>query len=133
VPSCDTLQHEAAVIARCLVGRDATPPQQQRYAAAVSRHGFAFAAREQRLWRRMLAHPRLYSAVDGALALVRPDSGIRQRGYIMLAVLEASPEHADLFLAVRRPAPLVVLTALGTAIAGASRTLLGLLVIAVTR
>jgi len=127
------LQREAGVVARRLIGRDATPAERMRYAEAVARRGIPLTAREARLWQRVIAHPRLFNSVDGALALVRPTSGIRQRGYIMLAVLEASPQHVDLFLARERARPLVVLSVIGAAVAGALRVPLGLLVVAVTR
>lgn len=121
------------MIARRLIGRDPADAERIRYADAVTRRAVPFSDREERLWQRMLARPRVFNAVDGALALVQPTSPIRQRGYIMLAVLEASPEHTDLFLARERRQSLVLLTVLAAATAGAVRALLGLLVIAVTR
>jgi hypothetical protein len=132
MPDVD-LRHEADVLARCLIGRDPSDAQRTRYADAVTRRAAPLPAREQRLWRRVVAHPRLYNAVDGALALVRPASPIRERGYIMLAVLEASPEHVDLFLARKRARPLVVLSVLAAAAAGALRVLGGLVVIVASR
>jgi hypothetical protein len=127
------LQLEAGVVARHLIGRDPADAERIRYADAVTRQALPLTDRERRLWQRMLAHPRLFNAVDGALALVRPTSPIRQRGYIMLAVLEASPEHTDLFLARERRRSLVLLSVFTAAAAGAMRALLGLLVIAATR
>jgi hypothetical protein len=132
VPDVD-LQHEAGVIARCLIGRDPTDAERMRYAEAVTARAVPLTAREARLWRRTIAHPRLFNPVDAALALRRPTSGIRQRGYIMLAVLEASPAHADLFLARERTRALVALSVLAAVASGALRTLVGLLVIAATR
>lgn len=129
----DALQLEARVLARRLIGREPTPAERARYADAVARRAVPLSDRESRLWRRMLARPRLFNAVDGALALVEPRGGIRQRAQIMLAVLEASPEHVDLFLARARPRPLVVLSVLATGAVAALRAPLGLLVIAVTR
>jgi len=127
------LHLEAGVIARRLIGRDATEAERSRYAEAVERRAIPLSPREARLWRRMLARPPLYDAVDAALALVRPSSPIRQRGYMMLAVLEASPAHTDAFLARERARPLVVLSVLAAAAAGALRALAGLLVLATTR
>jgi hypothetical protein len=124
---------EAGVIARCLIGRDATDAERRRYTEAVARRGIPLTGREARLWSRMIAHPKLYNAVDGALALVRPASAIRQRGYMMLAVLEASTEHVDLFLARERPRWRVGLSLAVATSAGAARTLLGLVVVAATR
>lgn len=127
------LQREAGVIARCLIGRDATDAERRRYAEAVTRHATPLTGREARLWRRMIAHPGLYNAVDGALALTRPGSPIRQRGYTMLAVLETSTEHVDLFIARERPRARVALSLAIAGSAGALRALLGLVVVAVTR
>jgi hypothetical protein len=128
-----SLQFEAGVVARRLIGRDPTDAERVRYADAVTRQAVPLSDRETRLWQRMLARPRLFNAVDGALALVRPTSGIRQRGYTMLAVLEASPEHIDLFLARERARPLVALSLLAAGAVGILRALLGFLVIAATR
>ena len=129
----DVLQLEAGVVARCLIGRAPTDAECARYADAVTRRADALHGREARLWCRVVAHPWLYNAVDGALALVQPASPIRQRGYIMLAVLEASTAHTDLFLARTRARPLVVGSVVATAVVGAVRTLLGLVVIAAAR
>jgi hypothetical protein len=133
VPDVSPLQFEAGVIARRLIGRDPTDAERVRYAEAMTRRAVPLSARERRLWHQMLLRPRLFNAVDGALALTRPTSGIRQRGYTMLAVLEASPEHTDLFLARARPRAFVALSVVGAGAAGIARALLGLLVIAATR
>jgi hypothetical protein len=127
------LQLEADVVARRLIGRDPVDAERTRYADAVARRALPLSAREQRLWQLMLRRPWAFNAVDGALALTRPASPIRQRGYIMLAVLEASPHHTDLFLSRPRPRPRVALSVLAATGAGALRALLGLLVIAATR
>ena len=127
------LQHEAGVVARRIIGRDPTDAERRRYAEALTRIAVPLSPRETRLWRRMLAHPWLYDAVDGALALVQPASGIRQRGYTMLAVLEASTAHTELFLARPRPRVRVLLSVLAAGGVGALRTSLGLIVIAVSR
>jgi hypothetical protein len=131
---CDiALQHEAGVIARCLIGVDPTGAERMRYAEAVAAQAVPLTDRERRLWRRMLAQPLLFNAVDGALALVRPGSGIRQRSYTMLAVLETTPTYADLFLARARPRPRVALSVAITAAKGILRMLFGLVVVAATR
>jgi hypothetical protein len=129
----DPLKLEARTVARCLIGREPTDAERARYADAVCRKASALHGREARLWKRVVAHPWLYSAVDGALSLVRPASPIRHRGYIMLAVLEASTAHTDLFLARPRARPLVVVSVVATALASVVRSLFGLVVIAATR
>lgn len=121
------------MVARCLIGREPTDGERARYADAVARQTTALHGRDARLWRRIVTYPWLYNAVDGALALIQPASPIRHRTYLMLAVLEASPAHAELFLARARPRPLVVVSVVATAVAGAARTVLGLVVITVTR
>lgn len=127
------LELEAGSVARCLIGREPTVAECARYADAVTRKAAVLHGREARLWRRIVTYPWLYNSVDGALALIRPASPIRQRGYIMLGVLEASPAHTDLFLARARARPLVALSVVATVLAGAVRTLLGLVVIAASR
>lgn len=55
---------------------------------------------EKRLWDVMLNNRKMFGIFDAGLALVKPDSLIRKKIMIMLAVLEASPLHCHRFLAV---------------------------------
>lgn len=45
-----------------------------------------------------LAHPWLLPSLDAAAAFVRPQALLHRKALLMTAILEASPDHADLFL-----------------------------------
>ena len=49
-----------------------------------------------------LHHPFLLPCLDAHDALFRPTSTLRQRLYLMFSILEASPEHTELFLPQQR-------------------------------
>jgi nucleoside-diphosphate-sugar epimerase len=116
------LAREAARLGRYLVGRRPAPPLVARYARAVATLGLAIAPDEARGWRLAIAVPAALRFVDGGLALAKPEGTIRRRVHMMLAILEASPDHCDAFLpAAARPRDwlLVGLAALRAGVAGA--------------
>jgi len=43
-------------------------------------------------------HPGAISFIDAALALIKPNSEVRRRLYVMFSILEASPDYHHLFL-----------------------------------
>jgi hypothetical protein len=43
-------------------------------------------------------HPSAWPFLDAAAGILRPHSAVRQRVFLMVAVLEASPEFAEFFL-----------------------------------
>lgn len=92
------VMREAARLGRYLVGRAPSPLLAARYADAVARLGVEIAADEARAWRLAARLPAALRVVDGGLALWKPNGTIRRRLHLMLAVLEASPEHCDAFL-----------------------------------
>jgi len=89
---------EAEVIARYLIGISPTAEEKQRYGQAAAECGLRMNESEAALWARMMNHPSLIAPIDSALALRNPLSPIRQRIFIMLAILEATPRNANLFL-----------------------------------
>ena len=59
-------------------------------------------------WRWARRHPRALPFLDAAAALVRPRSSLRERVYLMTAILETAPAHAEQFLPRPRSiAPLI--------------------------
>jgi hypothetical protein len=65
---------------------------------------------------------------DAGLALVDPSSVIRRRLFLMLAVLEASPDFADQFLPRRCP-PREALPVAAAAVRGAFRAVVGVILV----
>jgi len=89
------LAKESAAIARYLIGQVPSPELQRRYAAACRARLPAGADVELEFARR---HPGSWPFLDAATGLFQPHSVVRQRVFIMAALLEASPEHAEFFL-----------------------------------
>lgn len=59
---------------------------------------------DQRLLEFILVHRWAIGAVDGALALIQPQSEVRRRIYLMFSILEARPEYTQSFLPQSRSA-----------------------------
>jgi nucleoside-diphosphate-sugar epimerase len=89
---------EADLMTRYLLGVCCSHELKVRYAQAIERLKIELDLEERRLWRIVKRYPVLLRIIDGGLALLKPHGGIRRKIYTMLAILEASPEHADLFL-----------------------------------
>lgn len=89
------LTAESITIARYLIGRTPSPELQQRYAAACRKRLGESMDVELQFARR---HPCSWPFLDAATGFLHPQSAVRQRGFLMLAVLEASPEFAEFFL-----------------------------------
>jgi hypothetical protein len=96
---------EAAVFGRYVLGRDVD---------AEARDTYARAAREltydtlDPVTRFTIRRPWSLGALDGALALTRPDALLRKKLLLMAAVLEVRPEYCDAFLPRERPAADIV-------------------------
>jgi len=93
-------QHDhAQVVAEYLIGERASEEEVARWCKAVQVVALPLKeGRDKGLWRFAMRGPFMLGAVDAGLAISDRDSTIRQRIYLMLAVLEASPSHADHFL-----------------------------------
>jgi hypothetical protein len=117
---------EAERFARYLVGEAPRPEEIERYRQAVElRDARPRTARDRRLLECMVRHPWTIGPLDAGLALADPESPVRMRLCLMLAVLEASPAHCRRFL----PAPYPRAALLGLALrmaAAAARAALGL-------
>jgi nucleoside-diphosphate-sugar epimerase len=92
---------EAEFMTRYLLGVGCSHELKVRYAEAIEQLKIELHMEERRLWRIINRYPFLLCIIDGGLALLKPHGGIRRKIYTMLAILEASPEHADLFLPER--------------------------------
>lgn len=90
----------AIVLGRYLIGVAPGDRAIELFVRAVARLP-APDARDQRLLSLILAHPSLTGIIDAGLALRAPESAVRRRMLIMLAVLESMPEHAPMFLPAR--------------------------------
>jgi hypothetical protein len=119
-------EREAQCFARYLIGEPPAPEEIERYRRAVELRGAEpRSGRDRGLLERMIRHPWTIGPLDAGLALADPESPVRFRLCLMLAVLEASPAHCRRFL----PAPYPKAALLGLALrmaAAAARSALGL-------
>lgn len=99
-PPRDPLGEDVAqAIARHLIGEEALPAETARWREAVGMHGALIEyERDRRLWAMLMRRPALIGVVDAGLALADPHGPVRHRLFLMLAVLEASPQHTPRFL-----------------------------------
>jgi hypothetical protein len=89
------LAAESVVIAQYLIGQTPSSELQDRYAAACRARLQDDADVELQFARR---HPRFWPFLDAATGILRPHSTVRQRVFLMAALLEATPEYAEFFL-----------------------------------
>ena len=122
------LQDEASALASYLLGVSPSEVVVRHYRRAMECHSLEFEAWESRVWQRCLESPSLLGCVDGALALLRPNSAIRKRILLMQAILESVPEHAEQFLP-QEHGRLYLLILIWTGIKAVFRTLLGCLLL----
>jgi hypothetical protein len=109
-----------------LIGEPPLPEETERYRRAVELRGaHPRTERDRRLLECMVRHPWTIGPLDAGLALADPDSPVRFRLYLMLAVLEASPAHGRRFLPAPYPRVALVGLALRMTLA-ALRLALGL-------
>ena len=93
---------EAQILSKYLVGRECSTEIANRYAEAVNKLSAGHSASEQTTWQKMLSNSFYLKMVDSGLAISNPQSTLRKRIFIMLAILEASPDFMESFLPQKR-------------------------------
>ncbi|HUB93416.1 MAG TPA: hypothetical protein VMB52_02840 [Verrucomicrobiae bacterium] len=90
------LDKEALLFSTYLIGESPTTKQIALYTQSVPKaaNGSTYTA--------AVHHSFLLPYLDAYDALFRPASELRQRLYLMFSILEASPEHTELFLPQQR-------------------------------
>ncbi|TMQ52651.1 MAG: hypothetical protein E6K72_08995 [Candidatus Eisenbacteria bacterium] len=117
---------EAESFARYMIGEPPAPAEVERYRRAVEiRDAAPRTERYRRLLECMIRRPWTIGPLDAGLALVDPESPVRFRLCLMLAVLEASPAHCRRFLPAPYPKAALLGLALRMAVA-AARSVLGI-------
>lgn len=121
---------EARLFSRYLVGREASPEVLQRYAEALARLPLEPRRPADRsLLAFVRRHPWSLPPLDAALGVARRDSPLRARLLLMLALLEATVEHAGDFLPRPRARLAVVARVAASASLAALEILAGLLLL----
>jgi NADH dehydrogenase len=91
------LARDCRVISCYLIDREPTNDLIERYCAAM-RLRLPGSDGDDAEWRWARRYPRVLPYLDAAAAFVRPRSSLRQRIYLMAAILETAPAHAEQFL-----------------------------------
>ncbi|MGQ9588796.1 MAG: hypothetical protein ACUVYA_00720 [Planctomycetota bacterium] len=105
----EDLRREARVFARYILGRETAPHLIERYARAHEALGPALRSeRGARAVALAARRPWLLPFLDAAASLVEPQGLLRKKLLLMLAILETSTEHVEVFAPRPRPRPLVL-------------------------
>ena len=101
-PAIHIAQQEAQAISKYLVSKTCTEEMAQRYREAVTKLNATLSPAHEHIWSRMISSNIYMKLVDGGLALSAPQSPLRKRIFIMLTLLECSPEYTEYFLPQQR-------------------------------
>lgn len=85
--------HDANKLSWYLIGKQVGAEVIDRYEMAVQIKQLSMNLSEQKIWSLMLNYNIVLASVDSCLALSNRHSPIRQRIFIMLAILEAHPDY----------------------------------------
>jgi len=95
-------EREPQTLSKYLVGKECSSEMAQRYTNAVNKINAGLSTSDQSRWNRMLSNVFYLKMVDSGLAVTNPQSPLRKRIFIMLAILEASPDFTESFLPQKR-------------------------------
>ena len=93
---------EAQILSKYLTGKECPAEIAQYYSEALAKHNAVLSDSQQKTWDKMLATPFYLKLVDSGLAISDPQSSLRKRIFIMLALLETSPLYTEFFLPQER-------------------------------
>jgi hypothetical protein len=127
------LRDECILITRHLIDTDPSVDLIERFVAAnrvLFHDNYPASDLELRLVHR---NPRVLPFVDAAAALLNRDSIVRKKIYLMSAILEASPVHADFFLKQPDPPLKLLMTLAGLAVKSLLKTAVGIPILLVAR
>jgi hypothetical protein len=100
----DQLHQQGDLFGRYLTKKPVNTKFIERYSQAVKAFKITPTEYDKKLLDYVIKHPWSLGLLDAALPLYRPYAELRHRIYLMLAILEASPDYQTLFLPVRRSA-----------------------------
>lgn len=98
----EVLEREARILGRYLLREEPDSLCVELYAEAMEKRPAACDAQDERLLRLALRQPWTLGLLDGALALRKPNSALRQKLFTMIAILETRPAYAARFLSQER-------------------------------
>ncbi|HTE57616.1 MAG TPA: hypothetical protein VK694_02645 [Verrucomicrobiae bacterium] len=126
------LKKEAKSFARYLVRQEPSRQVIARYTEALAHNPPSISATDIHLLEFIRKHPWSLGCIEAGLALRQPHSEVRRRLYIMLAILESSPDHTAAFLPQERSAWYIVPLALA-GLRAVGKALVGVIMVGVVR
>ena len=96
------LEQEARILGRYLLRAEPDALSITLYALAMQKRPATGDAQDEKLLRLALRRPWTLGLTDGALALLKPKSALRQKLLTMTAILETRPHYAGHFLPKER-------------------------------
>ena len=134
IGAVDDLRLEGAALGRYLIGREPEPVALDRYADGCARLFIDPPSPEDRSLLAFVARrPWSLPLLDAACGLVRPRSLLRQKLFLMLAILETIPRHAPGFLPGPRARSAALMRLAVTGVAAVAETLAGLALLGLVR
>jgi hypothetical protein len=92
------LKEEAKILSRFLLGEMPDEKSIGLYENAHAIRPISGSVQDQKVLRFACRHAWLIGALDGALALSKPNALLRRKLLVMSAILETRPQYAHLFL-----------------------------------
>jgi len=93
---------EAQALSQYLVGRTCSDEMALRYSDTLTKLNASLSPGQEKTWSKMISSSIYMKLVDGGLALSAPQSPLRKRIFIMLTLLECSPDYTESFLPQQR-------------------------------
>jgi hypothetical protein len=116
---------EAEILSQYLIGQLPAEKEKMLYADAMQKLDISFSHAEEKQWRFLMKNKLLIPFIDSALAVKNPSSSIRRKIFIMLAILEASPNYTEYFLP-KKHSPIYMVKIFFVGIRAITRRILGL-------
>ena len=95
------LEKEATLFCRYLIKQTPTDFVKELYARALDQQ-VALNDSDKKILKFALDHTWSLRFLDAGAAIIKPQSELRKRLYIMFAILESSPNYVDCFLTIDR-------------------------------
>jgi hypothetical protein len=123
---------EAAILGRYLIGEAPEADACALFERASGLRPIPPGERDRAVLTFAYRHPWSIGLLDAALAAVRPDAALRQKLFVMTAILEARPAYCGHFLPVDRPRRYVA-TIVAVCARAALKRIAGLMLLAFLR
>ena len=93
------MNNDFNITARYLLNINTVPKELiANYNLALKNHSVEFSSYENKIWKRMLKSRFIFGIYDSGFAFVNPESHIRKRIFIALAILECNHHFTHYFL-----------------------------------